>query len=111
MPPIPAQYRRLTDQAREHIDMPSTPPSADAAAADPPSPPSPTASFYDMSDDEETEYRAVGHSHTRKGVKLLYAKCKVYVHPSPSAKDNVAGYIALMQQKPGEAEPPTSPEI
>ncbi|EME47991.1 hypothetical protein DOTSEDRAFT_69807 [Dothistroma septosporum NZE10] len=89
--------------------MPSTLPTASSADADPPSPSSPTASYYDMSDDEETEYRAVGHGHTRKGVKLLYAKSKVYVHPSPSAKDNVTGYIALIQQKPGEAEPPTSP--
>lgn len=109
MPPIPIQHRRsLIDKAEQSLDMPSTPPPADGAA-DPPSPPSPTASFYDMSDDEETEYRAVGHSNTRKGVKLLYAKSKVYLHPSLSAKDNVAGYIALMQQKPGEAEPPTSP--
>lgn len=66
----------------------------------PPSPPSPTASFYDVSDDEEGEYSAIRQSKSNKGVKLLYAKSKVYVHPSASAKDNVAGYIALVEQKP-----------
>ncbi|CAK4034717.1 GTPase-activating gyp7 [Lecanosticta acicola] len=88
--------------------MPSTPPAV-ASSADPPSPPSPSASFYDMSDEDETEYSTVRHSHAKKGVKLLYAKSKVYVHPSPSAKDNVAGFIGLQQQRPEESEPPTSP--
>ena len=64
------------------------------------SPPSPTASFYDVSDDEEGGYSAIKRSKTDKGVKLLYAKSKVYVHPSASAKENVAGYIALVEQKP-----------
>ena len=41
------------------------------------SPPSPTASFYDMSDDDEGEYNTVVHKKTGKGVKLLYAKSKV----------------------------------
>lgn len=91
--------------------MPSTPPAEDATR-EPPSPPSPTASFYDMSDDEEGEYSTIRHSKTGKGVKLLYAKSKVYVHPSPSAKDNIPGYVALIQQKPAAASvasPPTSP--
>ncbi|PPJ57036.1 hypothetical protein CBER1_00559 [Cercospora berteroae] len=83
--------------------MPSTPPLGAAdAARDPPSPPSPTASFYDMSDDEETEYSTIRHSKTGKGVKLLYCKSKVYVHPTQSAKDNVDGWLALVQQKPAE---------
>ncbi|KAK4504959.1 hypothetical protein PRZ48_002922 [Zasmidium cellare] len=88
--------------------MPSTPPPVDASA-DPPSPPSPTASFYDMSDEDETDYSTVRHSKSTKGVKLLYAKSKVYVHPTPSAKDNVAGFVALVQQKPAESEAPTTP--
>lgn len=84
-------------------------------SADPPSPPSPTASFYDMSDDEEGDYSTIHQSDGGRGVKLLYAKSKVYVHPTPSAKDNVPGYIALMQQKPAATEDtssphPTSPE-
>ncbi|KAK4968679.1 GTPase activating protein [Elasticomyces elasticus] len=70
----------------------------------PPSPPSPTASFYDMSDDEEGEYSTIRHSKTGKGVKLLYSKSKVYIHPTPSAKDNIPGFIALIQQKSSIAE-------
>ncbi|KKK27301.1 GTPase-activating protein, partial [Aspergillus rambellii] len=66
----------------------------------PPSPPSPTASFYDLSDDEEDEYNTISHSASRRGVKLLFSKSKVYVHPTPSARDNIPGFIALVQQKP-----------
>ncbi|KAE8354758.1 rab-GTPase-TBC domain-containing protein [Aspergillus coremiiformis] len=66
----------------------------------PPSPPSPTASYYDVSDDEEGDYNTISHSTTRKGVKLLFSKSKVYVHPTPSSKDNIPGFIALIQQKP-----------
>ncbi|RJE26126.1 GTPase-activating protein GYP7 [Aspergillus sclerotialis] len=66
----------------------------------PPSPPSPTASFYDVSDDEEDEYNTIAHSNSGKGVKLLFSKSKVYVHPSPSSKDNIPGFIAIIQQKP-----------
>lgn len=40
-------------------------------------PPSPTASFYDMSDDEEGEYNTIRHTSSGKGVKLLYTKSKV----------------------------------
>ncbi|EMC96351.1 hypothetical protein BAUCODRAFT_33679 [Baudoinia panamericana UAMH 10762] len=83
------------------------------ASRDPPSPPSPTASFYDMSDDSEREYSTIRHSRSGKGVKLLYTKSKVYVHPTSSARDNVPGYIALMQQKPAAGDvttPSTSPE-
>lgn len=86
-----------------------------ARPSTPPSPPSPTASFYDMSDDEEDEYSTIRHSKSGKGVKLLYTKSKVYVHPSPSAKDNIAGFVALIQQKPAAtttstATSPTSPD-
>ncbi|KAH0562175.1 hypothetical protein GP486_003128 [Trichoglossum hirsutum] len=80
----------------------------------PASPPSPSASFYDLSDDEESEYNTITHSSTGRGVKLLFSKSKVsdgraheqtcsrvvYVHPSPSTKDNIPGFIALVQQKP-----------
>ena len=82
-----------------------SPSSVRDATDDPPSPPSPTASFYDMSDDEEG-YNTIKHTKMEKGVKLLYAKSKVYIHPTPSAKDNIPGYVALLQQKP---EDPTSP--
>ncbi|KAK5109246.1 hypothetical protein LTR62_007228 [Meristemomyces frigidus] len=77
------------------------------------SPPSPTASFYDMSDDDEGGYSTIRHSKSGKGVKLLYTKSKVYVHPSPSAKDNIPGYIALVQQKPsreGVSGPSAKPD-
>lgn len=46
-------------------------------AASSESPPSPTASFYDMSDDEEGEYNTVIHKKSGRGVKLLYTKSKV----------------------------------
>ncbi|KAI1814503.1 GTPase-activating protein GYP7 [Poronia punctata] len=69
---------------------------------------SPTGSFYAMSDDEEGEYNTVTHTETGRGVKLLYSKSKVYIHPTPSAKDNIPGYIALLQQKAHPSERPTS---
>ncbi|WEW61492.1 GTPase activating protein [Emydomyces testavorans] len=77
----------------------------------PPSPPSPSASFYDISDDEEGEYNTITHTKTGRGVKLLFSKSKVYVHPTPSSKDNIPGFIALIQQKPpatDEENRPTS---
>ncbi|KAF4537237.1 GTPase-activating protein gyp7 [Lasiodiplodia theobromae] len=77
--------------------MPSTPPPPPENPH--PSPPSPTASFYDMSDDEEGEYNTIRHTSSGSGVKLLYSKSKVYVHPTPSAKDNIPGFIALVQQR------------
>ncbi|KIW17270.1 hypothetical protein PV08_04461 [Exophiala spinifera] len=64
-----------------------------------PDPPSPSASFYDVSDDEEGGYNTIAHTSVSRGVKLLYSKSKVYVHPTKSAKDNIPGFIALVQQK------------
>ncbi|KAI1284301.1 GTPase-activating protein GYP7 [Xylaria sp. FL0933] len=69
---------------------------------------SPTGSFYAMSDDEEGEYNTITHTETGRGVKLLYSKSKVYIHPTPSAKDNIPGYVALLQQKGLPNERPTS---
>lgn len=67
---------------------------------DHPAPPiSPTSSFYDLSDDEERGYSTIMHSTSGRGVKLLFSKSKVYVHPTPSSKDNIPGFIALVQQK------------
>ena len=43
----------------------------------PDSPASPSASFYDLSDDEEGEYNTIMHSSSGKGVKLLFSKSKV----------------------------------
>ncbi|TKA50085.1 hypothetical protein B0A55_13263, partial [Friedmanniomyces simplex] len=81
--------------------MPTTPSArGDGPSQAPPSPPSPTASFYDMSDAEEGEYSTVRHTKSGKGVKLLYAKSKVYVHPTASARDNIPGWVAIIQQKP-----------
>lgn len=52
-----------------------------------------------MSDDEEGGYNTIAHANSERGVKLLFSKSKVYVHPTPSAKDNIPGFIALVQQK------------
>jgi hypothetical protein len=46
--------------------------------ATPESPASPTASFYDLSDDEEGEYNTIMHSSSGRGVKLLFSKSKVH---------------------------------
>lgn len=79
-----------------------------------------------MSDDDEGEYDTITHTATGRGVKLLYSKSKVikaimrefmndrlilhkvYVHPTPSAKDNIPGYIALLQQKVPPSSRPTT---
>lgn len=71
-------------------------------------PASPSNSFYALSDDEEGDYNTITHTTTGRGVKLLYSKSKVYIHPTPSAKDNIPGYIALLQQKPAPDSRPTS---
>jgi hypothetical protein len=39
--------------------------------------PSPTASFYDVSDEEEQDYSTISHTSSSKGVKLLFSKSKV----------------------------------
>lgn len=61
-----------------------------------------------MSDDEEGGYSTIRHSKSGKGVKLLYTKSKVYVHPTASQKDNISGYVALIQQKPSLVTSPSS---
>lgn len=43
---------------------------------------SPTASFYDLSDDEEGEYNTIMHSSSGRGVKLLFSKSKVCPNPN-----------------------------
>lgn len=45
----------------------------------PPSPPSPSASYYDVSDDEERGYNTIAQSSSGHGVKLLFSKSKVYL--------------------------------
>ncbi|KAM7197023.1 Rab-GTPase-TBC domain containing protein [Naviculisporaceae sp. PSN 640] len=74
------------------------PPSA-ASSSERARPASPAGSLYAMSDDEEGDYDTITHTETGRGVKLLFSKSKVYIHPTPSAKDNIPGYIALLQQK------------
>ncbi|KAI0470877.1 GTPase-activating protein GYP7 [Xylariaceae sp. FL0804] len=71
-------------------------------------PASPTGSLYAMSDDEEGEYETITHTESGRGVKLLYSKSKVYIHPTPSAKDNIPGFIALLQQKGPRGDRPSS---
>lgn len=87
----------------------SSQPIVQDATTDPPSPPSPTASFYDMSDDDESGYSTIRHTRSGKGVKLLYAKSKVYMHPTASARDNVGGWVGLMEGKPQAETTPASP--
>ncbi|RMZ91971.1 hypothetical protein DV736_g776, partial [Chaetothyriales sp. CBS 134916] len=70
-----------------------------APSSSTPAPPSPSASFYDLSDEDEADYNTITHARSGKGVKLLFSKSRVYVHPTPSAKDNIPGFIALVQQK------------
>ncbi|TGO39965.1 hypothetical protein BHYA_0044g00060 [Botrytis hyacinthi] len=65
-------------------------------------------SFYALSDDEEGDYNTVTYTESGRGVKLLFSKSKVYIHPTPSAKDNIPGYIALLQQKLTPGSRPTS---
>lgn len=81
--------------------MASPPP---AQLTPPESPVSASASFYDLSDGEEGDYNTIMHSSSGRGVKLLFSKSKVYVHPTPSSKDNIPGFIALIQQKTGDPD-------
>ncbi|CCC09956.1 unnamed protein product [Sordaria macrospora k-hell] len=74
-------------------------PSTSAVLTSIPRPSSPAGSYYAMSDDEEGDYNTITHASSGRGVKLLYTKSKVYIHPTPSAKDNIPGYIALLQQR------------
>ncbi|KUJ11666.1 GTPase-activating protein GYP7 [Mollisia scopiformis] len=78
------------------------------SSSGPARPASPSNSFYALSDDEEGEYNTITHTTSGRGVKLLFSKSKVYIHPTPSAKDNIPGYIALLQQKPPPDSRPTS---
>jgi hypothetical protein len=43
-------------------------------------PPSPTASFYDVSDEEEQDYSTISHNSSSRGVKLLFSKSKVSIY-------------------------------
>lgn len=79
--------------------MASTGSGSGSHGAAPPRASSPSNSFYALSDDEEGEYGTITHTRTGRGVKLLFSKSKVYIHPTPSSKDNIPGYIALLQQR------------
>ncbi|KAK1783610.1 rab-GTPase-TBC domain-containing protein [Copromyces sp. CBS 386.78] len=93
--------------ARIKMTSSTTPPVTDSSTTSTPSavptsiprPSSPAGSYYAMSDDEEGDYNTITHTSSGRGVKLLYTKSKVYIHPTPSAKDNIPGYIALLQQR------------
>ncbi|KAK4104912.1 RabGAP/TBC [Parathielavia hyrcaniae] len=78
---------------------PATTSSSFSTISHPLRPASPAGSLYAMSDDEEGDYNTITHTESGRGVKLLFSKSKVYVHPTPSARDNIPGYIALLQQK------------
>ena len=75
----PAQpWKRTLANDQRQVTMASTatttPPEAQHS---PTTPTSPTASFYDLSDDEEGEYNTIMHSRSGRGVKLLFSKSKV----------------------------------
>ncbi|KAL2025043.1 hypothetical protein VTK56DRAFT_45 [Thermocarpiscus australiensis] len=89
---LPPSQQTQTTTTSSSASPPSIPPL-------PPRPASPAGSFYAMSDDEEGDYDTITHTETGRGVKLLFSKSKVYIHPTPSARDNIPGYIALLQQK------------
>ncbi|TVY42215.1 GTPase-activating protein [Lachnellula subtilissima] len=74
----------------------------------PPRPASPSNSFYALSDDEEGDYNTITHTATGRGVKLLYSKSKAS-HPARiPLRQNIPGYIALLQQKPPPSSRPSS---
>lgn len=75
--------------------MSSSPPHPPPPDTGSQSPPSPTASFYDMSDDEEGEYNTIRHTTSGRGVKLLYSKSKVrFACRLPSKNTRVPGSTA-----------------
>ncbi|CAK7267362.1 GTPase activating protein [Sporothrix epigloea] len=82
----------------------SPPPPQTTTTRNQPRSASPESSYYAMSEDEEGGYSTVTHTESGRGVKLLYSKSKVYIHPTPSAKDNIAGFVALLQQKPARRD-------
>ncbi|GAB1314975.1 GTPase activating protein [Madurella fahalii] len=106
-PRSPVQSARMTRITKMTSSSSNLPPSQQtttttsslSSQSHPPRPASPAGSLYAMSDDEEGDYDTITHTETGRGVKLLFSKSKVYIHPTPSAKDNIAGYIALLQQK------------
>jgi hypothetical protein len=53
-----------------------------SAGKAPEAPASPSASYYDLSDDEEGDYNTITHTSSGRGVKLLFSKSKVCaIHP------------------------------
>jgi hypothetical protein len=55
---------------------------------------------YCEEEDGESQYLIVNMESattSRNKVHLLFSKSKVYVHPTSSAKDNIAGYLALVR--------------
>lgn len=71
-------YQQVLRRSRGHFNFSSVRPHIMAAKFTPPaSPPSPSASYYDVSDEDEDEYNTIAHAQSRKGVKLLYSKSKV----------------------------------
>ena len=77
---------------------------------------SPTASYYDLSDNDEAEYNTITHHSTGRSVKLLYSKSKVnFPHRffygssliSPRKKGLRAPFRLVKRQHPGlRSSPP-----
>ncbi|AEO63369.1 uncharacterized protein THITE_2108509 [Thermothielavioides terrestris NRRL 8126] len=98
--PLPASNNPQSPSSSQQTTTTTTTTSSSfSIISHPPRPDSPAGSFYAMSDDEEGDYDTIAHTETGRGVKLLFSKSKVYIHPTPSARDNIPGYIALLQQK------------
>ncbi|EDN93151.1 hypothetical protein SS1G_09016 [Sclerotinia sclerotiorum 1980 UF-70] len=54
------------------------------------------------------EQTGMSRAHREFRARTDTASGAVYIHPTPSAKDNIPGYIALLQQKPPPDSRPTS---
>lgn len=79
----------------------------------PESPISPTASFYDLSDNEEGEYNTIMHSQSGRGVKLLFSKSKVCA-ASPGSRQGLQCQIrstCILRHRPRRTFRDSSPSF
>lgn len=61
--------------------------------------PSSSSSFRSSGGPGNSSSKSKGVSQDSHQVQLLFAKSKVYVHPSSSAKDNIPGFLALIRPR------------
>ncbi|KAI1000981.1 GTPase-activating protein [Podosphaera aphanis] len=58
-----------------------------------------SSNFYTLNDDAQDDHDMIRGNDSSSNFKLLYSKNKVYLHPTPSKKDNIPGFIALIQKE------------